>query len=210
MFNDKISTANVILSIDFIRFSIDSIHFNNEEFYTLFNEIKRMSVASSEFRFKLGYGYTETKKYVIVFNKKNYEVIASRSPLESYKPILLAIHKPNEELLQHLKPFLNLMMYHVNAMEFTLDFISNEPKELYNFMKSHLLLKWSGKKNMNLNYETSFYRNDIRNAKGKGLRCYLKDIIGANDELLESVRVELLMKRPLFKKKYIGNHTCPK
>lgn len=203
--NENINTLKLKLSIDFIRFSINSRHYNNIEFFNLFNEIRARSVASSEYRFKVGIGYTETKKYIISLNNRSYEIIASRSPLESFKPVLLTIQEPDEQVLQHLKPYLNQMLYHVNSIEFTLDFISNVPTQVYQFMKSHLLLKWSGKKIFNLSYATTFYRNDIRKTKGKGLRCYLKDVIDTNEELVESVRVELLIKRPLFKKKFIGS-----
>jgi hypothetical protein len=88
--------------------------------------------------------------------------VASRNEKETFKLMMVTIHDPDIAFLQHLKPYLDNLKYHVNAIEFTLDFIGDEPAKVYQFMKSHLLLKRAGKKKLTLNYETTFYRNDIR------------------------------------------------
>ncbi len=202
--NHNSSTATVKLSIDFIRISIDSKHYNTAIFYNLFNKIESMSILSSEYRFKYGVGYSQVKTYYISFNNQVHEVVTLRCPSDVYMPILLNIHEPTEHLLRHLEPYLNPMKHRVSQIENTLDFIGNQPDEIYQFMKEHLMLLWPGKKRLNLNYKTTFYRNDIRGARGKGLRCYRKSIKDENGEKAESVRVELLLKRRLLKDKKIN------
>ncbi len=78
--NYKSSTATVKLSIDFIRISIDSKHYNTTLFYNLFNKIESMSVLSSEYRFKYGVGYSQIKTYYISFNNQVHEVVTLRCP----------------------------------------------------------------------------------------------------------------------------------
>ncbi len=198
------TTATVKMSIDFIRFSIKSINLNNTEFYNLFNVIKGMSVEESNFHFVDGYGYSQIRKYSIEFQNKIYKVVASRCPSDWNLPILLTVHEPSVQLLQYLKQYLAKVNYLVSSIEHTLDFYSDVPDQIYQFLKSHLLLKWAGKKKLTLNYPTTFYRNDIRNSRGKGLRCYRKQHDIGNGESVESVRVELVMKRPLLKTKSVS------
>lgn len=203
--NYSSSTATVKMSVDFIRFSIKSYQFNNNNFYNLYNVIKSMIVAEPKFRLTGKRGYYQSKTYNIKFNDKYYKIVSTRVPDSTMFPILLTIHDVDESLLLHLQPHLNRLDHHISWVEFTLDFISNVPEQVYQFMLSHLWLKWAGKKNENLIYDTTFYRNDIRKSQTKGLRGYRKQLSDDQGNNVESVRIELLMKRQLLKKKGIQN-----
>ncbi len=203
--NYSSSEATVMMSVDFIRFSIKSYQFNNKNFYNLFNIIRSMNVDEPKFRLTGKRGYCQSKTYNIKYHDKYYKIVSARVPDSTSFPILLTIHDVDQNLLLYLQPHLNRLDHHISWVEFTLDFISNTPELVYNFMKSHLWLKWAGKKNENLIYDTTFYRNDIRKSQTKGLRGYRKQLQDGQGNKVESVRIELLMKRQLLKKKGVEN-----
>lgn len=200
-------STTVMMSVDFIRISIDNIYFNTKEYLSLFNEFSRMSVTSSKLRVTGGEGYNMTKKYIIKFNNQIYKVEASKSNSTAYLPTIIKIHKPDTHLLKYLEPYLKLMLHKVNAVEFTLDFIGYQYCQIYKFMDEHLLINWPDKKKFKKKYKTTFYLNNIRKSKSKGGRCYIKTLTGDDGNTVESVRVEVLLKRRILQRKTINSIT---
>lgn len=189
----------VKLSVDLIRFSIQSYQLNNSNFYKLFNAIKNVSIGKSKFSKLDGVLYIESRKYIIKIGNKLHKIYALL-PCSSALPILLTVHDADSKVLQYLEPYLSPLQYHISWIEYTMDFISKNKDHVYQFMLSYFLLKWPGKKYVNKIYKTSFYRNDLRGSETKGLRGYQKQLTDTLGNTVDSVRIELLAKRKLLKK----------
>ena len=202
--NSQNNQVLVKMSIDLLRISISKFHFNKEEFFNLFNVIARFS-SSIEKYIDHDKVYSDGKDYEINYLGEEHLVIARNAPCVEYLPMQITIHEPTRQLLNYLTPYLNKMIHNISQVEFTLDCISDEPHKVFQFFKQHLLLSNPGRKSFNLNYDTSFYRNDIRGARGKGLKCYWKTITFGKSNLVQSIRVELTMKRQLMKSKGIDS-----
>ncbi len=196
----KSDQVTVNLSVDFIRFSIKSFYVNNVNFDKLFNELKRLSVGPSKYRWTNGRKYSESKKYMVKLNDKLYKVVAIRAPYHDSLPILITVHDIDKQFLLHFEPYLSQLNTSISWIEFTMDFITQKKDELYSFMLSNLMLKWPGKKYVGKSYKTTFYKNDLRGSETKGLRGYQKTLKDSKGNSVESVRIELLAKRKLLKK----------
>jgi len=112
---------------------------------------------------------------------------------------LLAVHDPTEELINFLSAsrVYNVITLLVSKIELTYDFFNLSGHErigLFDFLKSHLLLKNSRSKPYE-QYLTTFYANHLRHSS-KGLKVYLRP--DHNNKRL--VRLELTFKRQLLKK----------
>lgn len=115
-------------------------------------------------------------------------------------PILLKIHDPNRELLNRMDSFFKHLKISpkVSMLELTFDLFPNDKADivnLYEFLQSHLFLKY-GRKINTKKYVTTFYTNNIRHSKAKGMRVYLKPEKNVPKEF---VRMELILKRELIK-----------
>ncbi len=191
--------VTVKLSVDFVRFSISYRQLDDNKFLNLFNAIRRLSTEKPEFHFINGKYYFKSKKYTIRIKNNTYVIIATL-PYYDSMPILLTVNDADLQVVRYLEPYLSQLRYHISWIEYTIDFFSNNAKRVYQFMLSHLLLKWPGKKSVSKTYETTFYRNDLRGSGTKGLRCYHKKILDSFGREIVSIRVELLAKRQLLKK----------
>ncbi len=203
IFNTNNQSIIVNLSIDYIIITVKQKYYNSNGFHRLFNMINGIST-STKFRHTNGDEWNEIRRNIIKFNNKTHKVISLRASGVPYLPIIIKIYQPDVTLLNHMNSYLNKMEHLVSNVEFTMDFIGEEPDHIYKFMKEHLLLMWPGKKLYKPNYETSFYGNNLREATGKGSRCYHKEIKDEDDNVLKSIRVELLMKRRMFHNKEIN------
>ena len=203
IFNQHKQSILVKLSIDYIIITIKQKYYNSNEFNKLFKMINDNSI-STRFRPTNGDEWNEIRRNIIKFNNKTHKVISLRASGVPYLPIVIKIYQPDVTLLNHMNSYLNKMEHLVSNVEFTMDFIGEEPDHIYKFMKEHLLLMWPGKKLYKPNYKTSFYGNNLREATGKGSRCYQKHIKDVDGNILKSIRVELLMKRRMFHNKEIN------
>lgn len=203
IFNTNEQSIIVNLSIDYIIITISQKYFNSNAFHSLFNMINGLSI-STKFRRTNGDEWNEIRRNIIRFNNKTHKVISLRASSVPYLPIIIKIYQPDANLLNHFNSYLNQLEHLVSNVEFTMDFIGESPDHIYKFMKEHLLLMWPGKKLYKPNYETSFYGNNLREATGKGSRCYQKYIKDVDGNVLKSIRVELLMKRRMFHNKEIN------
>ncbi len=153
--------VTVDLSIDFVRFSIPYHQLNNKNFLQLFNVIRRKIICSPEYKHTKSRFYIKGSKYTIRIKNKIY-VITATLPFYDSMPILLTVNDADSQVLRYLEPYLSQLHYHISQIEYTMDFFSNNKEQIYQFMLSHLLLKWPGKKYVGTNYEDTFYRNDLR------------------------------------------------
>lgn len=163
------------------------------------------------------YSFLESNSFKLVsdlkLNRGNYDMkrtyrsdtdIASveiihglKNPLPRYPSLLIKIHDPNEEFLSLLDSFFKYHAIEVNVslIEFTFDFKTDDPIELFDFLKSHLFLKNIRTKPYS-QYSSTFYTNNIRQSS-KGMRVYLKTLKGDDKQV---VRLELVLKRSIIKR----------
>jgi len=112
---------------------------------------------------------------------------------------LISIHDPSEEFINFLSAscVYNNISLKLSKIELAYDFynLSGDGRfELFDFLKTHLVLKNSRSKPSE-QYLTTFYANQLKRSS-KGLKVYLRT--DHNNKRL--VRLELTFKRPLLKK----------
>ncbi len=118
---------------------------------------------------------------------------------EAVPSFLVTVHDPNKGIIDLL---LSSVINHginlkVSKIELAYDFYdlsSRDRIKLYDFLKSHLLLKNSRSKPSE-KYLTTYYANQIK-ASSKGLKVYLRP----DHRNIRIVRLELTLKRPLLRK----------
>lgn len=167
------------------------------------------------FRIIESIGYKRVKKLILPKGKytfkdtyKHHEDIASVEIIYQLKPeeekddipsFLISVHDPTQELIDLLSSscIYNKINLKVSKIELTYDFCDLSGKDrivLFDFLKSHLVLK-SSRSLPSERYLTTFYANQLKRSS-KGLKVYLrKDCF--NRRL---VRLELTLKRQLVKK----------
>jgi hypothetical protein len=201
----KKNDIKVLCSIDYIRLNIDQ-HENSKKLISdFFNELKRFSTEPSQHRFTNQNGYNESKKYFIRIDEKTHEIVVSRCTQEPYMPYLLKIDAPDCNILNKITYSLGQLTYcNFTAIEFTLDFIFENQREIFQFMKEKLLISWRGKP-LNLTYDSTVYLNNIRTAEGKGGKVYLKTIDDQEGHKQEVVRMEVTLKKKILERKEVHN-----
>ena len=132
--------------------------------------------------------------------KRRYRSIDGRINIDffhgfkgSYKgspTLLLTIHDPFTDLLIY---FDQVFKYHqiypkLSRIEIAFDFYTDNTFEVYNFLQSHLFLKYQ--KTNSFKKKTTLYTNNVRKSI-KGIRLYPKPKKGKK----EFVRLELQLKR---------------
>jgi hypothetical protein len=131
---------------------------------------------------------TEAKVYFIdIFYEFRGEVV--------FPSLLLNIHDPDKWILSLLDSFFrdHEIVPNVSKVELTCDLFTDDVVLLYEFLQSHLFLKYN--RSCLLGYATTFYLGNPRTSRSKGMRVYLKPIEGSK----EYVRIELVLKRELIR-----------
>jgi hypothetical protein len=114
-----------------------------------------------------------------------------------YPTLLLSVHDLNKELLSSLDSFFKHhgLLPKVSQIELTMDLLTDDIVGLYEFLQSHLFMK-NGRTILEKEYMTTFYLNNIRKSKSKGMKVYLNPKKGPK----KSVRMEITLKRQLIKR----------
>jgi len=201
----NLKDIQVLGSLDFIRLNIHQNKNSDYLMLQLFNQIKHLSMGQSEHRYTSQNGYNQSRKYLINTDEKKHEVIISKCANESYMPYLLKIDEPDNKIIQIINECVSQLSYcNFTAIEFTLDFICDNPLRLYQFMKETMLISWRGKP-LDVTYQSTVYLNNIRTANGKGGKFYLKTLQDHEGNMREVVRVEITLKRNVLKRKQVHN-----
>ena len=113
-----------------------------------------------------------------------------------YLGLLIKVFHPNREVLDHIVDLLN-GRYLISSVEFTADLYSDNIADLFGLIKNSLTLKWPGQ---SYRYDAgTVYLNNVRESRTMGGRAYVKK---KDDDF--SARVEIVAKRPYFKKNKIN------
>jgi hypothetical protein len=168
------------------------------QLYPLLNDLLEKRTEPPDFH-RNRHDYDLSMTYNFNYLNKKYELNVACASKQQYKPYLLKIHDPTEQVLRYLQKYLDqVTYYHTHSIEFTYDFYSKDNDLVRNFIKRHVVVSWRGKQNYHPEYEKSFYGNNIRFARGKGLRAYEKEE-EKNGGKQEFVRLEMLLKRSILK-----------
>ena len=198
------------LHYDFIRFTIYLNYKGKvaleEKLYPLLNKIRSMKTCEPQ-RYilpppkdKRKKGYDEVKVYRFQYEGTEYELGIAKCSKSYLLPYILTIHDPDQKILLFLKPYLeSYFSYHVKEIEYTFDFIHDDPDTVKNFIIQHINIPWQGKHFSLDNCETYYFANP-RIAKGKGGRVYEK--ILADGSI--STRMEIVIKHEILKGKGIN------
>ncbi|MFH1080485.1 MAG: hypothetical protein V1766_09540 [Pseudomonadota bacterium] len=138
---------------------------------------------------------TETNVYFI-------DIFYDIKKLEGFPSLLIKIHDPDKQILSLFDSFFrdHEIVPKVSQVELTFDLFTNDIVRLYEFLQSHLFLKYS-RAYLPIEYATTFYLGDLRLTKSKGMRVYLRPTEGSK----EYVRIELLLKRELIRRLRLEN-----
>lgn len=197
------------LKIDFVTFSIylkKNMNLKSDEstLVPLIKAIRAMRIEKTRFSFNPKYSYDRSRLYKFQFNGHVHQLIIAKSSKEPFKPYLLTIHDPTPDVLQFLEKFLvQYESYHVKDIENTFDFHFEDPDVVKKYLEQHTIVSWRGK-GYHPEYDT-FYGNNIRFAKGKGLRVYKKEEENEAGITSEFIRLEMRLKRPILKSNGINN-----
>ncbi len=157
-----------------------------------YKRVKKHKLLKGKYSFKDTYKHDTDITVVDVFYKLKSEDIGLPA-------FLISIHDPSKELIDVLSYFCtnNGINLKVSKIELAYDFynLSDDGRfELFDFLKSHLVLKGSRSKPSE-QYLTTFYANQLKRSS-KGLKVYLRK--DHNNKRL--VRLELTIKRLMLKK----------
>ena len=204
--NKRYFAVKCLLKYDFIRFSV---YLNSKgkqpdesKLWALFTDIWLRRTREPKYshltskNFKYHWKYNEATSYEFKFNDKIYELIISKCSYNHLYPYIITVHDPTKEILIYLKQFFDtLNHYHVKEIEHTFDFIFEDQQMVRQFLIQQTIIKWRGR-GFQLDDCGTFYIANPRMAKGKGGRVYEKVL----DAKKDSVRLELLLKRPILKR----------
>lgn len=197
------------LKIDFITFSIylkknEKLKSDESTLIPLVKAIQAMRVEKTRLSSNPNYSYDRSRLYKFQLNGQVHQLIIAKSSKEPFKPYLLTIHDPTPNVLKFLEKFLvQYEYYHVKDIEHTFDFYFEEPDLVMKYLEQHTIVSWRGK-GYHPEYDT-FYGNNIRFAKGKGLRVYKKEEENEAGIKSEFTRLEMRLKRPILKSNGINN-----
>lgn len=211
--NPKYYAIQCHLKYDFIRFSV---YLNRtgkipdeSKLQPLLNEIWFRRTEEPDYNFiplnrvKFHWKYDRVTKYKFSFENQIYEMIIAKCSRSNLYPYIFTIHDPTYNLLLFLKPFLeDFHHYHVKEIEHTFDFVFDELELVRDFLIQQTVVKWQGR-SFGLDNCSTRYMGNPRVAQGKGGRIYNKPLAVSEHE--ESVRLELLLKRPILKRNGIKN-----
>ncbi len=202
--NPKYFSIRCHLKVDFIVFSIylgkkKEGKPDEGQLQPLRKDLMSRRTKSPRYNRNDNHSYNRSITYKFQYEGKEYELNIACASRQKFKPYLVKIHDPTQEVLRYLQQYLNqVTYYHIQSVEFTYDFYSKENDLVRNFIKRHVIVSWRGKE-YHPEYEKTFYGNNIRFATGKGLRSYEKEEI-VKDQELDFVRMEMLLKRPILKR----------
>lgn len=206
--NPKYYAIKCHLKYDFIRFSV---YLNRagkipdeSKLQPLLNEIwfRRTEEPDHNFiplnRVKFHWKYDRVTKYKFNFENQTHEIIFAKCSRSNLYPYIITIHDPTYNLLLYLKPFLeSFHHYHVKEMEHTFDFVFDTPELVKDFLVQQTIVKWQGR-SFGLDNCSTKYMGNPRVAQGKGGRIYNKPLAVSDNQ--DSVRLELVLKRPILKR----------
>lgn len=157
-----------------------------------YKRVKKLILPKGKYTFKDTYNHHDDITVVDVI----YDLKSEGSGLPAF---LISIHDPSEELINFLSAscVYNNINLKVSKIELTYDFynLSGDGRfELFDFLKSHLVLK-SSRSKPSEQYLTTFYANQLKRSS-KGLKIYLRP--DHNNKRL--VRLELTLKRQILRK----------
>jgi len=118
-------------------------------------------------------------------------------PQTNIYPLRLKIEHPDRIGLLYLNDLIGDFKYHIGNIEFCFDFLTTDVTAMYSFLKNCMFLKWKGK-DLDLQYETTLYLNNVRKSVTKGCRLYIKE---RGDRAI--VRIDFLLKREFLRRKDI-------
>ena len=186
-------------SVDFV-----SLHFQNRVeigdqtvAQTVYDIIAGSGILGKQYHFPDRiYTYCETyivpiPSYGILYNLKILY------PKSSFYPLKLKIEHPDRIGLLYIEQILNGLAYHIGNIEFCFDFLTTDVAAMYSFLKTCMFLKWKGK-DLDRQYETTLYLNNVRKSVTKGCRLYIKE---RGDRAI--VRIDFLLKREFLRRKDI-------
>lgn len=197
------------LKIDFITFSIylkkdQNSKSDESSLMPLVNEILKMKVENPKYSFNKKYFYDRSAAYKFRYKDHIHQLIIAKSSKEPFKPYLLTIHDPTPDVLKYLENHLiQFDHYHVKDIENSFDFCSEDLDLIKKYLEQHTIVSWRGK-GYHPEYDT-FYGNNIRFAKGKGLRVYNKEEVNEAGVKNQFIRMEMRLKRPILKVNGIEN-----
>ncbi len=175
------------LSLDYVSLYIYSVDLN---IYQTDKLLRLLNVSS--YHIKRGRGLFNVNINGESFKSYFCKIYKERC----YFGLLIKVFRPNRKVLDHIVNLLNCG-YLISKVEFTADFYSNNTAELFGLIKNTLTLKWPGQ---NFRYDAgTVYLNNVRESRTMGGRAYVKK---KDDDF--SARVEIVAKRPYFKKNKIN------
>jgi hypothetical protein len=158
-----------------------------------YKRVSKLKLSKGYYSFKDTYKHHDDITVIDVFYEVNIDDLGRRAA------VLVAVHDPTEELINFLSAscVYNNINLKVSKIELTYDFYNLSGHErivLFDFLKSHLVLKGSRSKPSE-RYLTTFYANELKRSS-KGLKVYLRPDF-RNKRI---VRLELTLKRQILKK----------
>ena len=158
-----------------------------------YKRVSKLKLYKGYYSFKDTYKHHDDIAVIDIFYDPNIDDLGRRAAL------LVAVHDPTEELINFLSSscVYNNINLKVSKIELTYDFFNLSGHErigLFDFLKSHLVLK-SSRLKPSEQYLTTFYANQLKRS-AKGLKVYLRK--DHNNKRL--VRLELTFKRQILKK----------
>jgi hypothetical protein len=142
---------------------------------------------------------TQIDEYMVrLQNNRSYKISLIWLRLNGYLHNILKIQHPDRILLEWLDHKISRHQYSINRIEFSFDFLSKNPDQLYEFLKNTLFIKWRGKKSRK-QFETTTYLNDNRRVSSKGSKVYVKTYQGRDFVRFEMTLLNRYLKNTSVK-----------